>query len=126
MGAPPAILSYFEAINNEDWDSLAEFWTDEAELRVVAARPRSGKEDVLGYYPRALKGYPKHFDDPYRISVAGDLVTVEIRFTGETAEGAPVEFEAVDVFDLRDGKLWKMSSWFDIEHVRRQIAKAPV
>ncbi len=39
---------------------------------------------------------------------------------GELADGRPIEFDAVDVFDMRDGKLWKMSSWFDIDHIRRQ------
>ena len=120
--APQAILDYFDAINAEDWDKLASLWVDDAELRVVAARPRSGREDVLTYYPRALAPFPKHYDDPVRISVAGDVVTVEIKFTGETADGKPIEFDAVDVFDMRDGKLWKMSSWFDIEHIRRQTA----
>lgn len=117
---PQAILDYFDAINTEDWDKLASLWTEDAELNVVAARPRRGREDVLTYYPRALAPFPQHYDDPVRISVAGDVVTVEIKFTGELADGRPVEFDAVDVFDMRDGKLWKMSSWFDIEHIRRQ------
>ena len=106
---PQAIHDYFDAINSEDWDKLASLWTEDAELNVVAARPRKGRDDVLTYYPRALAPFPKHYDDPYRISVAGDVVTVEIEFTGEMADGRPVHFFAVDVFDMRDGKLWKMS-----------------
>lgn len=117
---PQAILDYFDSINAEDFDKLATLWVEDAELNVVAARPRRGRDDVLTYYPRALGLFPKHYDDPVRISVAGDVVTVEIKFTGEMADGRPVEFDAVDVFDMRDGKLWKMSSWFDIEHIRRQ------
>ena len=120
--APQAIVDYFDAINNEDWDKLASLWCEDSELRVVAARPRFGREDVLTYYPKALAGYPKHYDDPYRISVAGDVVTVEIAFTGTTPEGHEVTFDAVDVFDMKDGKLWKMSSWFNIEDVRKQVA----
>jgi uncharacterized protein (TIGR02246 family) len=118
---PAAITEYFRAINDEDWDALASLWVDDAELRVVAARPRFGRDDVLTYYPKALAPYPKHHDDPVRVSVAGDVVTVEIRFTGATADDRPIEFDAVDVFDMRDGKLWKMSSWFNIEDVRRQL-----
>lgn len=123
--APPAILDYFDAINREDFEKLASLWSDDAELRVVAARPRKGKEDVVGYYPKALAAYPEHHDEPKRISVAGDVVTVEIAFRGRTTEGRVVEFDAVDVFDLKDGKLWKMSSWFDIEDVRRQLGGKP-
>ena len=58
---PQAILDYFDAINTEDWDKLASLWTEDAELNVVAARPRRGREDVLTYYPRALAPFPKHF-----------------------------------------------------------------
>ncbi len=120
QATPQAIVDYFDSINAEDYDKLATLWVEDAELNVVAARPRRGRDDVLTYYPRALALFPKHYDDPVRISVAGDVVTVEIKFTGEMADGRPVEFDAVDVFDMRDGKLWKMSSWFDIEHIRRQ------
>ena len=114
------ILDYFDAINTEDWDKLAGLWTEDAELDVVAARPRRGREDVLTYYPKALSMYPEHWDEPVRISDAGDVVTVEIDFTGKMADGTPVAFKAVDIFDIKDGKLWKMSSWFDILDVRRQ------
>jgi hypothetical protein len=51
--------------------------------------------------------------------VSGDVVTVEIAFTGETQEGVPVEFEAVDVFTLRDGRICRLTTWYDIERVRK-------
>ena len=119
---PQAIIDFFDAINAEDWDKLASLWVEDAELNVVAARPRRGRHDVIAFYPKALAPYPKHHDDPYRISVAGDVVTVEIKFTGEMADGRPVEFLAVDIIDMRDGKLWKVNNWFDIDHVRRQTS----
>ena len=43
---PQVILDYFDSINNEEWDKLASLWAEDAELRVVAARPRFGREDV--------------------------------------------------------------------------------
>jgi ketosteroid isomerase-like protein len=118
---PQAIVDYFNHVNNEDWDALSALWCEDAELKVVSARPRSGRDDVMTYYPKALAPYPVHHDEPVRITTAGDVVTVEIHFTGETAQGKPVEFDAIDVFDMRDGMLWKMSSWFDIDLIRSQI-----
>jgi ketosteroid isomerase-like protein len=116
------IERYFHCINHEDWDGLAELWHDDAEFRVTAARPRSGKEDVLRYYPKALAPFPEHWDEPTRIIVAGNTVTVEIDFIGRTADGRPVEFPAVDIFDLEDGKIRNFSSWFDIELIRKQTS----
>ena len=46
---PQVILDYFDSINTENWDKLAALWTDDAELDVVGARPRRGREDVLTY-----------------------------------------------------------------------------
>ncbi|GIU93482.1 MAG: hypothetical protein KatS3mg011_2388 [Acidimicrobiia bacterium] len=89
-GCLRSFSDYFDAINREDWDKLASLWVEDAELRVVGARPRKGRDDVLGYYPRALALYPEHHDDPYRISVAGEVVTVEIAFRGKTADGKEV------------------------------------
>ncbi len=117
---PQVILDYFDSINTENWDKLASLWTDDAELDVVGARPRRGRDDVLTYYPKALSMYPEHWDEPVRISVAGDVVTVEIDFTGKMENGTAIAFKAVDIFDLKDGKLWKMSSWFNLHDVRKQ------
>lgn len=115
------IDSYFDAINSEDWDLLAELWHDDAVWRAVAARPRKGKDDVLTYYPRVMELFPEHHDEPTHIIDAGDTITVEITFTGKTPEGKPVTFEAVDVFDLADGLITGFSSWFDMDGLRAQL-----
>ena len=120
---PEAIRRYFDGLNNENWDDFNGIWTEDAELIGVGARPRSGKEDVLTYYSTVLVPYPVHYDDPYAIHVAGDIVTVEIHFTGETHEGVPVEFEAVDVFTMRDGMICRLTTWYDIDAVRKAATR---
>jgi hypothetical protein len=77
----------------------------------------------MTYYSTVLVPYPVHHDDPYAIHVSGDVVTVEIAFTGETHEGVPVEFEAVDVFTLRDGRICRLTTWYDIDRVRKLAAR---
>ena len=116
---PDAIRRYFDGLNGEDWEGFGAIWTEDAELVGVGARPRSGREDVLTYYSTVLVPYPVHHDDPYAIHVCGDTVTVEIAFSGETHEGVPVEFEAVDVFTLRDGRICRLTTWYDIDRVRK-------
>ena len=121
MSNVEVIKHYFNCVNGEDYEALREVWHPDVTWRATAARPRSGIDDVMTYYPRALALYPKHFDDPVRIIDAGDTVTVEIVFDGETADGKPIHFEAIDIFDFEDGKIIKFSSWFDIDVIRAQL-----
>jgi steroid Delta-isomerase len=118
---PAAIATYFSAINAEDWDRLATVWRDDAELIAVGARPRVGKGAIVQYYPKTLAPWKDHFDDPTRFIVAGDTVTVEIHFSGRSADGIEVEFDAVDVFDLVEGKIQRVTNWYDTSAVRKLL-----
>ena len=122
---PAAIVTYFDAINNEDWDRLATVWRDDAELIATGARPRVGIDEIVRYYPKTLAPWKQHFDDPTRFVVAGDTVTVEIHFSGRSADGIAVEFDAVDVFDLVEGKIRRVTNWYDTATVRA-LLPAPV
>ncbi len=95
---------YFSGVNNEDWDDFAQIWHEEAVVDVTGGLHFEGVGEVLPYYPMVLKNFPVHYDDPYAIHVAGDVVTVEIAFRGETLEGVEAGWEAVDVFTLRTGR----------------------
>lgn len=119
--APAAIRTYFEAINSEDWERLATVWHEDAELRAVGARPRRGRAEIGAYFPKTLAPWRRHLDDPVRVAVAGDVVTVEIHFVGSTDDGRAVEFDAVDVFDLEAGRIRRLSTWYDVDAVRRRL-----
>lgn len=115
---PEAITTYFRAINAEDWDLLATVWRDDAELIAVGARPRKGRDAIVAFYPKTLAPWKEHLDEPTRFIVAGDTVTAEIHFTGRSADGQEVEFDAVDVFDLVDGRIQRVTNWYDVAAVR--------
>jgi ketosteroid isomerase-like protein len=119
-----AIAAYFESINSEDWDRLATLFHDDAELRGPGTPPRIGGEAVASYFRDALRPYPVHHDEPTREIYAGDTVTVEIHFEGQLANGAPIAFDAVDVFDFVDGRIKHESSWYDSYHVRSMLLDA--
>lgn len=120
---PEAIRRYFEAVNAEDWEGLRALWHDDAELDVVGGIRLHGVDAILAYYPRVLANFPVHHDDPHGIHVAGDVVTVEIAFAGETRNGVPTEWEAVDVFHLEGGRVRRLSTWYDVEVVTADLRR---
>jgi ketosteroid isomerase-like protein len=116
------IREYFRCLDDEDWAGMRELWTEDGELRAVGGRPRAGREEVLGFFEKLFGPWRAHEDRPTRIVVAGDFVTAEVTFYGTAADGREVSFEAVDVFDLRDGRIARMSNWYDIAYARKALA----
>jgi ketosteroid isomerase-like protein len=119
------IQSYFDGINAELYDDVGALFAPDGVLIAPGVSPRVGPAEVASYFRAALTPYPKHYDDPRRVIHAGSTVTVEIHFTGELENGAPMEFDAVDVFDLDgDGRIVKLSSWYDSHAVRKMLRAA--
>lgn len=115
--APDAIRRYFAGVNGEDWDDFRGIWHEDAAVDVVGGTRLRGIAEIMEYYPRVLGNFPVHFDDPVAVHVAGDVVTVEIDFDGETVEGVPASFRATDVFRLEDGRVRSLSIWYDLAEV---------
>jgi len=119
--APDCVRAYFEAINAEDFERLAGVWTPKAELRAVGARPRRGREEIMGYFRGVFEPWASHFDRPMRVIVAGDVVVTEIEFKGVTHYDKELTFDALDVFDLADGLIARLTTWYDLAWVRSQL-----
>ena len=120
---PPAVERYFAAVNAEDWTTIRDVFAPDAELHSVGAPPRHGRDEIAAHFPRVLAALPVHHDEPTRVVVAGTVVLVEIHFSGRTPAGDPVEFDAVDVFDLTaDGTaIRRLSTWYDTAAVSRMV-----
>jgi ketosteroid isomerase-like protein len=115
------VEAYFAAINADRFADLAPLWHADGELHAVGAPARIGRHAVLGHFPAVLAGYTRHHDLVTRWIEAGDTLVTEIRFSGELADGRPVDFDAVDVFDLADGLITRLSSWYDTRAVARMV-----
>jgi len=112
--------AYFEGLNSEDWHGLEALMCDDAVLEAPGAS-RRGASAVAKYFRDALAPYPEHRDEPGRRVIDGLTAAVEIRFVGRMATGAPMVFDAVDVFDVRDGRIARLTSWYDSHEVRRAL-----
>lgn len=119
------VQAYFDGINEERYDDVGALFAADGVMIAPGTEPRVGPEQVASYFRAALRLYPEHYDDPTRIIEAGSTVTVEIHFTGRLENGAPLEFDAIDVFDLDDqGRIVKLSSWYDSHAVRKALRAA--
>lgn len=119
--APAAVTAYFESINAEDFDRLETLFTDGVTLRAVGQKPRAGREAVMGYFRPLFGPWAEHVDTPTRVITSGDVTVVEVSFTGTTTSGKEITFDAVDVFDLADGRISALSTWYDLHWLVKQL-----
>jgi ketosteroid isomerase-like protein len=121
------VMRYFECLNSDNWEGMSEIWHEDGALRAVGAKPRDDRDAVIGYFSKLFAPWPEHDDTATRlvISERDGTVLAEVVFTGTTADGRNVVFDAIDVFDLADGRIKKLSTWYDIDYARKSLAASP-
>ena len=120
--SPRAVVErYFAAVNAGDFDTLRQVLHPDIELTACMSRPRQGLESVVAFFDAVFGRYPEHSDIPTRLICDGNSVVAEIHFEGRSDTGAEIVFEAVDVFDVVDGRIRRLSQWFDSVDLRRQL-----
>jgi ketosteroid isomerase-like protein len=116
------IASYFQHLNGDEPDLLSALWAPDGKLLPVGARPRVGRDEVRDYYERLFTPWQTHLDSPTRIfSGPPGATVVEVVFTGRAGNGVDVEFDAIDVFDIRDGQIVRLRTLYDLVHVRKSL-----
>ncbi len=126
-GEPPepssraVVERYFAAVNAGDFDTLRQVLHPDIELTACMSRPRQGLESVVAFFDAVFGRYPEHSDIPTRLICDGNSVVAEIHFEGRSDAGAEIVFEAVDVFDVVDGRIRRLSQWFDSADLQRQL-----
>jgi ketosteroid isomerase-like protein len=116
-----AVEGYFAAINSDRFADLAAVFAPDVEIHTVGAAPVVGREAALAHFPAVLSGYAEHHDAVTRWIEAENAVVCEIRFTGRRRDGGPIVFDALDVFDVRDGLITNVATWYDTRGLVRQL-----
>ena len=121
-----AVEGYFAAINSDSFDDLSAVFAPDVEIHTVGADPVVGRDAALAHFPRVLAGYSAH-DDRVTRWIEGvddgseDAIVCDIAFAGRLADGREIRFDARDVFDVRDGLITRVTTWYDTRLVARQV-----
>jgi len=118
------VMRYFTCLDTEDWEGMREIWDERGQLRAVGARPRTDRDGVIEYFSKLFTPWPEHEDRPTRLVISESDATAlaEVTFTGRTADGREVAFDAIDVFDFAGDRIVKLSNWYDISYARKALA----
>lgn len=121
-----AVEGYFAAINSDSFADLCAVFAPEVEIHTVGAEPVVGREAALAHFPAVLSGYATHDDRVTRWiegvdDASEDAIVCTIAFTGTLADGREIRFDALDVFDVRDGLITRVTTWYDTRLVARQV-----
>ena len=117
---------YFATMNAEQWEEFAAVWTDDAVVVPVGTRPRHGPDEIVTFYSGLFKAWSTHWDQPTRFLTGEDgSIAVTVTFTGRGHGGREISFDAVDVFDFRDGRISALQNYYDLLLVRSLLVEDP-
>jgi ketosteroid isomerase-like protein len=114
-----AIENYLMAVNDENFEMLMSLFSSDAILISGGSGTRTGIERIMTFYRNFFIKFPQHHDVPVRILECGDVVVVEIAFTGRSNKGATIAFSAVDIFDFENGKITSLNQWVDTAAIEK-------
>ena len=100
---------------------MAALFAPDAVVVPAGGRPRRGRAEIAAYYAKILAPFPEHHDEPVRVVVGGDDVTVEIAYRGVLANGRELAFDALNVYRLDGGLIARLTQWYDTDRVRRML-----
>ena len=113
--------AYFDGINEDRFADVAALFAPDAQL----IAPGASVASIEHFFARSLAPYRAHHDQPVRFIHAPGHATVEITFTGEWSNGAPVTFNSVDVFDFDDQqRITRLLIAYDSHFARAQVLAA--
>jgi steroid delta-isomerase-like uncharacterized protein len=124
--------------NAREFDAVAELMADDGEIVLVGSDTRfRGRDGSLEFSHMWADGFPDGKVTIDRTIASGDNVVVEYTGTGTQtgtlrgpggdipATGRSVTLHLCDVHEIRDGKIRKVSSYFDSASLLEQLGVMP-
>jgi len=128
----------YEHWNAREFDRVAELMAADGEIVIVGSDTRfRGPEGSLEFSRMWADGFPDGKVTIERTVVSGDTVVVELTGRGThtgtlrgpagdiPATGRSVTLQLCDVHDIRDGKIRRVSSYFDSASLLQQLGVMP-
>jgi steroid delta-isomerase-like uncharacterized protein len=120
----------FAAAATGDLDQVLAWWADDGVLDdITLARRFSGQAELRPYLDWYFRALPDLDFTPARILVEGPYAAVEWAeichqtgtFDGVPGDGRELRLRALDLFEIRDGKVAHESSWYGDGWFRRRL-----
>jgi uncharacterized protein (TIGR02246 family) len=121
--AQTVVRRYFDLVNADEVDAMMELFAEDATIEPSSGGVRRGRDDIAAYYRATLAGFAEHHDEPRRVHVARTAIVIELAFVGVATSGAPVTFDALDLFELEGGRIRRVSLWADTAAIARQLRR---
>jgi ketosteroid isomerase-like protein len=124
---PPlaAVLSFIDAINRGDLDTLAALMTDDHRLLILDEPPVVGREANTEAWHGYASAFPEYVIYPWRIAATGDRVAVLGGTTGShlgLSDERELELSVLWVAEVTDGRLATWQIVEDTPEARERLA----
>jgi steroid delta-isomerase-like uncharacterized protein len=126
------LQKYYEAFNAQDMDTFLSLLTDDVVHDINQGDREVGKDTFSAFMDRMNKNYKETIVDIVVMSnEAGDRAAVEFTVLGEylaTDEGLPeangqtYKLPAGAFFDIRDGKVARVTNYYNLEDWIAQVS----
>ncbi|MBM6552081.1 ketosteroid isomerase-related protein [Marinomonas ostreistagni] len=126
------LQKYYEAFNAQDMDTFLSLLTDDVVHDINQGDREVGKDTFAAFMERMNKNYKETIVDIVVMSnEAGDRAAVEFTVLGEylaTDEGLPeangqtYKLPAGAFFDIRDGKVARVTNYYNLEDWIAQVS----
>jgi len=117
------IDDFFRAMNEHDVEKMAQYCTESIVADEVAEpEPFVGVDNFKKSYSEVFQGYPDCIADVGEWFVDGDAVICQVRwsatnsgvFRGAEPTGKKVDLRIAYFFELKDGKIDRITEYYDV------------